>query len=83
MRYRSNSQYRYDSEIRTPIDIGTDVRFWRINNVVLLRMDCPEHGFAALSLPLTTVKCRICGRRLFASVVELTFADPSSIRPIE
>lgn len=43
---------------------------------------CEHHGFAGLNLPGTTVQCRQCGQSLFASIADLIFAEPNTIKPL-
>jgi ribosomal protein S27E len=47
---------------------------------LVVQYHCPEHGFAGWALPGTSVRCRSCGRPLFAPVIDLALAN---IREIE
>ncbi|MBN9039340.1 MAG: hypothetical protein J0H53_25025 [Rhizobiales bacterium] len=51
-----------------------------IEGRIVIRFDCPTHGFVGFNVPGTSVSCRFCRRPVYGAIVDLIFA--SEIKPL-
>lgn len=59
-----------------------NAKSYRFKDNIVLAFRCPFHGFVGLNVPGSYVRCR-CGKAIYASVVDLIFADPETIRSLQ
>lgn len=66
-----------------PAKADSDDYFRTFEGHLVLRLDCPRHGFAGWALGGTSVRCRDCGRRLVFPSVDLPYNTILDIKPLQ